>query len=132
MFFGRVLGLAEECMLHILLIGENLLLLSATAAALRRSGADVESSCFSDAPRHLMQRGFDLLVLCSTLTEQKAEAVSRLVQQEWPETRILQVLSGKRPEKVATVLHGESTEAVQSKLKLLTCERAGLMKNYSM
>ncbi len=119
-------------MLHILLIGENLLLLSATAAALRRSGAEVESSCFIDAPRHLMRSGFDLLVLCSTLTQEKAEAVSRLVKQEWPETRILQVLSGKRTAKGTVEQYEDESVVGHPKLKLLTRELAGAAKDYSM
>ncbi len=119
-------------MLHILLVGENLLLLSATAAALRRSGADVESSCFVDAPRHLMQRGFDLMVLCSTLTEQKAEAVSRLVQQDWPATRILQVLSGTKTGKGAPDSTVTEREASPPKLVLLPRAYGGKATNYSM
>lgn len=123
---------AEESMLHVLLIGENLLLLSATAAALRRSGASVESSCFSDAPWHLMRRGFDLLVLCSTLTEQKAEAVSRLVHQDWPEMRILQVLPGKRNEKRAADSGMAATESSPPKLVLLPRENDRKSPDYSM
>jgi len=79
-------------MLVILLVGEDLRLLSTRAAVLGQGGAEVDTARPEELSVRMMARSYDLLVLCHTLREKDAEAIALLAQQQWPEVRILQIV----------------------------------------
>jgi hypothetical protein len=79
-------------MLAILLIGEDLRLLATRAAVLRKVDAEVDLGRPAEFTTRMRARRYDLLVLCHTLQEKDAEAITSQVQQSWPEVRILQIV----------------------------------------
>ena len=79
-------------MLGILLLGEDLRLLATRAAVLRRVDAEVDLCRPQDCSARMNARRYDLLVLCHTLRERDAEAITQQAQQRWPNVQILQIV----------------------------------------
>ena len=79
-------------MLAILLVGEDLSLLTTRAAVLRGVEAEVDLVQPGEFTARMMARRYDLLVLCHTLQEKDAEAITSQVMQSWPQVRILQIV----------------------------------------
>jgi hypothetical protein len=86
-------------MLAILLLGEDLRLLATRAAVLRRVDAEVDLGCQQEFSARMMARRYDLLVLCHTLRERDAEAITLQAQQGWPNVQILQIVRERWMEK---------------------------------
>jgi hypothetical protein len=86
-------------MLAILLVGEDLRLLATRAAVLRRVDAEVDLGRPEELSARMAERQYDLLVLCHTLREKDAEAITQLASQRWPATRILQIVRERWMEK---------------------------------
>jgi DNA-binding response OmpR family regulator len=86
-------------MLAILLIGVDLRLLATRAAVLSKVDAEVDLGRPEELTARMSERHYDLLVLCHTLREKDAEAITQLARQRWPETRILQIVRERWMEK---------------------------------
>jgi hypothetical protein len=86
-------------MLAILLIGEDLRLLATRAAVLRSMDAEVELARPDALKARMSERHYDLLVLCHTLREKDAEAITQLAHERSSETRILQIVRERWMEK---------------------------------
>ena len=86
-------------MLAILLIGEDLQLLATRAAVLRRVDAEVDLGRPEELSARMSERQYDPLVLCHTLREKDADAITQLARQIWPATQILQIVRERWMEK---------------------------------
>lgn len=93
----------------ILLAGNDVRLLGTRAAVLGTTGATVTCCGAARAFDVIGGERFDLVVLCHTLSDEESNRIAQEVHRRWPQTRILQVLSGvwgdklfKRAEPVVT------------------------------
>jgi hypothetical protein len=86
-------------MLAILLVGEDLQLLATRGAVLRKVDADVDLGRPEEAAARMAARRYDLLVLCHTLREKDAEAITLMARQGWPGIQILQIVRERWMEK---------------------------------
>jgi hypothetical protein len=117
-------------MLAILLLGEDLGLLATRAAVLRRVDADVDLCRPQDCSARMNARRYDLLVLCHTLRERDAEAITQQAQQRWPNVQILQIVRERWMEKaqrrgIALVSTPEPLRLVERTRALLHLAAAG-------
>jgi CheY-like chemotaxis protein len=87
-------------MQKILLAGDDLRLLETRAAVLSRTGASVVCWSADEALARISRGKFDLVVLCHTIPDAEARMLSHEIRRLWPQTRIVQVVSGVEGEKV--------------------------------
>jgi DNA-binding response OmpR family regulator len=86
-------------MSKVLLLGNDLHLLETRAAVLRKTGASVVCCDAEDAVGMLALDTFDLVVFCHTIFDDDAQRLSHEIHRQWPQVKILQVISDVMREK---------------------------------
>jgi DNA-binding response OmpR family regulator len=86
-------------MSKVLLLGNDLHLLETRGALLRKTGASVVCCSADDALGMLELDTFDLVVFCHTIVDDDAERLSHEIHRQWPQVKILQVISDVMREK---------------------------------
>jgi response regulator RpfG family c-di-GMP phosphodiesterase len=87
------MSFAGDAMPKILLAGQDVRLLETRAAVLRKTGAEVVYCEGSQVCNIVASEMPDLVVLCHSLLEVEAEAISDKVHECCPKTRVLLVVS---------------------------------------
>jgi hypothetical protein len=77
----------------ILTVGQDQLLLDTRVAIFRKMHLDATAANAHDAIRLLKARGFDLVVLCHTLSLEEMTLIARLAHQHNQRTRVLKLVS---------------------------------------
>jgi CheY-like chemotaxis protein len=95
----------------ILLIGQDFRLLATRAAVLSRTDASVISCNAGEALGILGGETFDLVVLCHSLSETQATEITDAVHRQWPETKILLVVSDIVQERFYAGLESDATSS---------------------
>jgi CheY-like chemotaxis protein len=104
----------------ILLAGQDLNLLSTRASVLKKTGADVICCGADDALQRLDSETPDLVVLCHSLPEDKAEMIADKAHNRDGKIRVLMVVSSASPE-VGGLSHKFDAASLSEPAKLISC-----------
>jgi hypothetical protein len=100
----------------ILLVGDDIALLTSRAAVLASKKLEVVFCAARELATHSEGETFDLIVLCHSLSEDARGASVRTGRKRWPGVRVLQVLK-----------HAYQTSSVESDADAVTTADPGLL-----